>query len=200
MKLKIIIFSSLFFFGSCKSDLIKNDYESNFQKKMNDLFKDASISPLTSSDLKNFKFLSFFPLDSTFIVKSKLLRTPNAPFQKMKTNNEAISTKLRVYGTLYFNLKGNEYSLKVYQDQSSMSTDKEYLLLPFFDDTNGNSTYGGGRYVNLKTPKNDCIIIDFNKSINPYCAYNEEYSCLKTPDENYLPIEVKAGLKYTKNN
>jgi len=71
---------------------------------------------------------------------------------------------------------------------------EDYLFLPFLDDTNGNTTYGGGRYVDLRIPKNDTITIDFNTAYSPYCAYNENYSCPIVPRENYLDIKVKAGV------
>ena len=89
-----------------------------------------------------------------------------------------------------------EYQLKVYQNQLSAQENKNDLLLPFIDNTNGFSTYGGGRYINLDIPKTNKLIIDFNKSYNPYCAYNDRYSCPLVPKDNYLPIDVKAGVKY----
>ena len=72
---------------------------------------------------------------------------------------------------------------------------EDYLFLPFLDNTNGEESYGGGRYVEARIPEGDTIIIDFNKAYNPYCAYNEKYSCPIVPRQNYLPIEVKAGVK-----
>ena len=68
--------------------------------------------------------------------------------------------------------------------------------MPFLDKTNGISTYGGGRYINLKTPLSNDVIIDFNKAYNPYCAYNELFSCPIVPEDNYLPFDVKAGVMY----
>jgi hypothetical protein len=41
-------------------------------------------------------------------------------------------------------------------------------------------------------PKGNTIAIDFNKSYNPYCAYNYKYSCPKVPLENDLNIAIKA--------
>ncbi len=82
-----------------------------------------------------------------------------------------------------------------------MTTDFEnYLFLPFTDLTNGNGTYGGGRYIDLEIPKGDTMVIDFNKSYNPYCAYNGKYSCPIPPKENDLNIAIKAGVKnYSKH-
>jgi len=71
------------------------------------------------------------------------------------------------------------------------------LFLPFNDTTNGADSYGGGRYIDLKIPSEESktIRIDFNKSYNPYCAYNAKYSCPIPPKENDLPIAILAGVK-----
>ena len=65
----------------------------------------------------------------------------------------------------------------------------------FLDATNGIDTYDGGRFLDMKVPKSNEVIIDFNKAYNPYCAYNPVYSCPIVPLENELPIEIKAGVK-----
>ncbi len=44
-------------------------------------------------------------------------------------------------------------------------------------------------------PEDDSIIIDFNTAYNPYCAYNDKYSCPIVPRENYLDATVNAGVK-----
>ncbi len=72
---------------------------------------------------------------------------------------------------------------------------KEYLFMPFKDPTNGVSTYGGGRYLDIKKPDSDRILIDFNKSYNPYCAYSEEYNCPIVPTENTVHSEIRAGVR-----
>jgi uncharacterized protein len=72
---------------------------------------------------------------------------------------------------------------------------KDYLFLPFTDLTNGVQTYQGGRYLDLRIPQGDEIVIDFNQSYNPYCAYSGRYSCPVVPSENHLDMEVLAGVK-----
>ncbi|MAH20173.1 MAG: hypothetical protein CMB96_01800 [Flavobacteriaceae bacterium] len=173
--------------------------ESEFQTSLNALFKDASRSPLKPEDIKTFKGLSFFPIDSSFVVISKLKRTNNSDFFQMKTSTTRLS-KERVFGILSFTIKGLNYNLKVYQSESSVLESSDYLLLPYLDATNGITTYGGGRYLDLKIPEGDSIWLDFNKSYNPYCVYNERYSCPIVPRENHLPIKVDAGVMYNYKN
>ena len=184
---------------NCKEGKRFSTTESEFQTSLNALYKDASRSPLKPEDIKTFKGLSFFPVDSSFVVVSKLKRTNTSDFFEMKTSTTRLS-KERVFGILSFTIKGLNYSLKVYQSESSVLESSDYLFLPYLDATNGITTYGGGRYLDLKTPKGDSIWLDFNKSYNPYCVYNERYSCPIVPRENLLPIKVDAGVMYNYKN
>lgn len=173
--------------------------ETAYQKKLNAQFKDASKSPLKKKDLKNFKGLDFFPVDSSFVVTAKLTRTPDSPFFEMATTDDR-RPLYREFGTVSFNLKGQAFSLTVYQSQEEMQDPryKDYLFLPFTDDTSGEESYGGGRYMNLflsKIQPDETIVLDFNNTYNPYCVYNDKYSCPLVPRKNYMDIAVKAGIK-----
>jgi hypothetical protein len=170
--------------------------ETEFQKEINAEYKDASTSPLKDKDHKNFKGLAFFKFDTTYVVRARFERTPEeTPFQ-MKTTTERLPIYVK-YGIVTFNLKRNAYRLNVYQNQDLMKKEgyEDYLFLPFLDDTNGEESYGGGRYIDLRIPEGDEVVIDFNKAYNPYCAYNEKYSCPIVPRENYLDLKVEAGVK-----
>ena len=148
-----------------------------------------------------FEGLDFFPIDSLFVVESQLIRTPNSSFFEMKTTTDRV-TKERVFGILKFTINNKSYVLNVYQEEPDVDseTKSDYLFLPFLDATNGETTYGGGRYIDLSIPEGNQIIIDFNTSYNPYCAYNEKYSCPIVPRENYIPLEIKAGVKRFKKH
>jgi uncharacterized protein (DUF1684 family) len=67
------------------------------------------------------------------------------------------------------------------------------LFIPFRDATAGDSTYGGGRYVSVALTEPGRAIVDFNRAVNPYCAYDEEFSCPLPPSENWLRFPVPAG-------
>jgi len=175
--------------------------ETKFQKEKNAFFKDASTSPLKDKDRENFESLDFFEYDSTFLVIADLRRTPNTEFFNMKTTTDRMS-KERIYGVLTFNINDETYNLNVYQGEENMQTEgfEDYLFLPFLDTTNGDSSYGGGRYIDLRIPEGDSMEIDFNSAYNPYCVYNEKYSCPIVPRVNYLSIKIEAGVKnYVKN-
>jgi len=167
----------------------------NFQKKLNKEFSSKADSPLTDEDLKTFKALDFFPVDTTFRVTAKLkFHEDSKPF-KMATTTDRLPI-YKLYATASFTIKDKEYQLEIYQNQQLVLTVEyeDYLFLPFTDNSNGDTSYGGGRFIDLKVPESDEIIIDFNQAYNPYCAYNHKYSCPIPPKVNHLDVEITAGV------
>lgn len=167
-----------------------------WQREMNADFKDATKSPLKDKDRKKFKGLDFFEFDSIYVVKASLTRTPDEKPFKMKTTTERLPDYVK-YGVVAFELHGEKHQLNIYQNLGLLTKPgyEDYLFLPFLDDTNGEGSYAGGRYVECRIPEGDSLIIDFNTAYNPYCAYNEKYSCPIVPRENYLETKIEAGVK-----
>ncbi len=98
-----------------------------------------------------------------------------------------------VRGTVRFRHGGEDLALTVYGPAKSAS---DVLWLPFYDKTNGETTYGGGRYLDLELQADGTVEVDFNKAYNPYCAYDaERWNCTLPPAENTLPLRVEAGEK-----
>lgn len=196
MKLYITFFLFLFCLIGCSQKKRPIKGETEYQRALNAEYKDASTSPLKDKDRKTFEGLDFFKVDSSYVVTARLERTPHSEWFNMKTTTDRVS-KERVYGILHFELKGNQYQLNVYQGQELMHEAgyEDYLFLPFLDETNGFESYGGGRYMDVRIPKGDTLIINFNNSYNPYCAYNDKYSCPIVPRENYLKTRIEAGIK-----
>ncbi|MFP4846600.1 DUF1684 domain-containing protein [Winogradskyella sp. PE311] len=197
--IRVLLFFLIAATWSCEQGKELLNEGTEWQRQQNSNFKDASKSPLKKRDLKTFKSLDFFAFDSSFVVKSELKRTPDSEWFLMKTTTAEVS-KERVYGVLNFKLKGEQFQLNVYQGEDMMDKEgyKDYLFLPFLDNTNGYDSYGGGRYIDLRIPLADTITIDFNKAYNPYCAYNEKYSCPIVPRVNHLDIAIEAGVKVFK--
>jgi uncharacterized protein (DUF1684 family) len=69
------------------------------------------------------------------------------------------------------------------------------LFLPFKDKTSGTETYPDGRYLYIETMPGGKVLIDFNRAYNPFCAYNEKYTCPFAPKENWLGTAIQAGEK-----
>ena len=197
---KILLFTFTLLIFSCNSQnkraLIG---ETKYQQELNSSYKDASESPLTKKDLKNFNGLDFFPVDSSYIVIATFTPIIDAPVFEMKTTTDR-KPLYREYGLLNFTVNGKKGELTIYQNQD-LDRDKkyeDYLFLPFTDHTSGNESYGGGRYMDVfisDISSNNKVLLNFNNTYNPYCAYNAKYSCPITPSKNHLDIEIKAGVK-----
>ena len=184
-----------FGFGFAQSQFDLANVE-KFQKELNAEYADAKTSPLLPEDLKVFKSLDFYPANEKFFVVAKFIRTENElPFE-MKTSTDRKPVYVK-YGEAYFTIDSQSFKLNIYRniELSKKEQYKDYLFLPFSDLTCGNESYIGGKYIDMKIPKGDTIVIDFNTSYNPYCAYSPKYSCPKVPLENDLKIEIRAGVK-----
>ena len=153
-------------------------------------------SPIKSK--KELKHLKFYKPNPAYKVVCDFELLENGKIFEMATfNGETQSYKK--YGKLTFEMDGKKHSLFIYQNMNLINVPgyKDYLFLPFKDKTNSITTYGGGRYMDLKIDDIDknVYILDFNKSYNPWCAYSGGYSCPVPPKENHLGLRIIAGEK-----
>jgi uncharacterized protein (DUF1684 family) len=166
-----------------------------FRQKYKDDFLSDKDSPLKKDDLQ---YLRFYDADSTYKVDANVELVSNGAIFVMPVFSGTGQQYAR-YAKLKFMLKGKPMELAVYRSVAlaAIPQYKDYLFLPFTDETNGKETYEGGRYIDLREGdfKGSAVTIDFNKAYNPYCAFSSGYMCPKPPDENKLSIEVEAGEK-----
>lgn len=159
-------------------------------------------SPLTASDTA---FLDFYAADAAWRVEAYFEPTPDAETFDMPTYSGR-TAQYRQFGTLTFEKNGTEYTLAMYQNIRLLQVPeyKDYLFIPFKDKTNGETTYGGGRYFELRFADivehegRAVVFLDFNKCFNPYCAYKDGYNCPVPPKENHLSLPVPAGERLFK--
>ncbi|MBK1895326.1 DUF1684 domain-containing protein [Chryseobacterium paridis] len=199
MKRYFLLFLVLPLFAFSQKAVTKETAEiKKFQKDLNAEYLNPKETPLRGDNFKNFKKHPFFPIDLKYRVTAKLIKTENAePFEIPTSSGK--TKQYREYGKANFELDGKPYSLTLYQSLDLMKQEKykDYLFLPFRDLTNEKETYGGGKYMDLKISKGDTIVLDFNQSYQPYCAYNAyDYNCPIVPEENKLPVEIRAGVMY----
>jgi len=167
-----------------------------FQKHLNAEFANPEESPLTSEDIKKFEALEFFEIDTAYVIEAEFLRTPyESPFS-MPTTTDRMPIYVK-YGEAYFELEGRSFKLNIYQNQELITKAEyvDYLFIPFTDATNGETSYGGGRYLDLRIPTGKTITLNFNKAYNPYCAYNGKYSCPIPSSENDISAAIPVGVK-----
>jgi len=194
----ILIYIFIFFtlVGNAQSNKKILRKINKFQKELNLEFLNPKTTILDSLDQLSFIGLEFYPASPKFHIKARFKRTPNETPFLMKTSTDRLPEYVK-YGEAHFEMENKKIVLNIYQNikYSKIDEFKNDLFLPFTDFTSGDGSYGGGRYIDLKIPDNDLIVIDFNKSYNPYCAYSHRFSCPIPPEENDVSIRIEAGIK-----
>jgi len=184
--------------GSSKSNSREIKEIKKFQADLNKEYLDKKETPLRGDNYTNFKQHPFFPIDLRYRVNATFVKNENPePFDLPTSSGK--SKSYQEYGKATFSLGGKSYTLTIYQslDLMKMEKYKDYLFLPFRDETNQKETYGGGKYMDLKIPEGNTMVLDFNQSYQPFCAYNAyDYNCPIVPEENKLPVEIRAGVMY----
>lgn len=175
---------------SCKEQPRQSAYEKQINTSRN--FFEASFygshSVLKASDQKDFKGLSYFKVDSSYCITAKAENISNANPIILHPGGDQTDQFIPSL-LLSFSIKNKKHQLTAYKSAGNNSD--EYFL-PFTDLTSGNSTYGGGRFLDVKLIRNK-VILDFNLAYNPTCAYNPKYICPSPPEENHLPVKILVG-------
>lgn len=192
--LLILIFGLLFLSCQDKEEYIREIQD--YQASENEAFGNSETSILKPEDIAEFSGLDFYPIDIKYRVKAKFVRTPNEKPFLMRTTTERLPEYVK-YGEVHFKLNGEKLKLDIFQDTQHMSNVgyEDYLFLPLTDLTSGDGSYGGGRFLDVRIPTEETMILDFNKLYNPYCAYNDKYSCPIPPRQNDLLVRVESGVK-----
>lgn len=163
------------------------------REEKNEMFKNSDSSPLTDEQKHDFTALKYFPIDPSFNIQADFHPTNTQRYIKIAYSDGSEDRYLK-YGYAEFVLKEKKQRLLVLKPVGPQPK-KDYLFLPFYDETSTFETYGSGRYVEPEMLSNKKIRIDLNTAYNPYCAYNENYSCPLPPKENNINVKVTAGEK-----
>lgn len=157
-----------------------------FRAAKDRFFTEHPQSPLTDEQRERFAGLHYFP------ERPELrLALPIEPFAQAATialQTSTVDTRAyRRLGLLRFTMDDQEVALTLFADEAGG------LFLPFADALAGSETYGAGRYLEPEQLADGRVLIDFNLAYNPYCAYNDAWSCPITPPENRLKVAIRAG-------
>jgi uncharacterized protein (DUF1684 family) len=158
-----------------------------FRAEKDEFFASHSQSPLTREQRGNFRGLNYFPEDEALRLVVQVEEFSTKEEFEMQTTTGNVQTYQR-YGKFKFKVDGGEAELTLYQSQHG-------FFLPFVDSLAGSETYPAGRYLEPEPLPGNHFLVDFNLAYNPYCAYNEMWSCPITPAENRLRIAIRAGEK-----
>jgi len=158
-----------------------------FREAKDHFFKTNRQSPLTREQRANFQGLSYFPENSNLHLEVTVEEFPEKKEIEIQTSTGDLQSYRR-FGEFKFLVDGQEGRLTLF------STDDSFFL-PFADSLAGEETYGAGRYLEPERLDKNRFLVDFNLAYNPYCAYNEAWSCPLTPFENRLKVPIRAGEK-----
>ncbi len=158
-----------------------------FRKEKDYFFKTDPTSPLTRDQKKKFKGLSYFPDNPALRLEVSVTEFPQKEEIEMQTSSGDVQ-KYKRYGRFILSVDHQEAELTIFGDENS-------FFLPFVDSQAGKETYGAGRYLEPERLDDNCFLVDFNLAYNPYCAYNDAWSCPLTPFENRLKVPIRAGEK-----
>jgi uncharacterized protein (DUF1684 family) len=139
---------------------------------------------------RNFRGLRWYDIESRWRVKARLEPPPKGRTVPIAT---IVGDKidLESAGYLVFTMSGRELRLEALYE----TPEHEELYVMFKDRTNGDTTYGAGRYMYPPLPVNGAVDLDFNKAYNPPCAYTAFATCPLPPRQNWLPVPLPAGEK-----
>jgi len=156
----------------------------------------SSSSPLMEEDKRSFEGLNYFDIDPNYKVTARIEEMEGKqPVFIPSTTGEQL--KYIPFAYAFFELNGEERKVLLYQDWEEKDPNK--LSLMFADETSDVTTYGGGRYLDVMYRNTNSVVIDFNNAYNPYCHFNDEYSCPIPPRDNFISTEVNAGEKLYKS-
>lgn len=155
----------------------------------NDFFRTSEASPFVQKG-QEYEEVAYFEPRIEFKVNGKLNRLSKRETLTLG-NSDGTSTTYLKYAFVNFKIKDQECSLLILR---ALGFGNQYLLA-FGDGTSGDTTYGGGRYLDVIIGKSDQITLDFNKAYNPYCAYFDDFTCPLPPRENLLEVSIEAGEK-----
>ncbi len=163
-----------------------------FRQKRDQFFKEDPKTPLNENDRKKFRGLRYYPIDLNYAVIGRIERYPDEqkPIYVNLPTSKGTEKKYVKYGRFKFPWMGKEYTLQIYRTLGGGE-----LFLPFRDKTSGQDTYTRGRYLYIEQMSEGRVLIDFNRAYNPFCEYNERFTCPYAPEENWLGCEIRAGEK-----
>jgi len=148
------------------------------------------VKDTESQTRREFKGLEYYPIDPKWRIEARF-----EPYQPAKaipiTNVLGMTEDEASPGALAFEVDGKTYRIDPILEKGE--TD---LFVMIADLTTGKETYGAGRYLYVSPPDaNGKVVIDFNKTYSPPCAFTNFATCPLPPQQNHLPFRIDAGEK-----
>lgn len=154
-------------------------------RRQKDEFFASYESPLEYTHRSSFDGLRYFDPNPELVFTVSMEPADNAEITVETTDGQ--SRTYRRAGAVTLDVNGESVRLVAYE------TGHPGFFIPFRDSTSGKETYGGGRYLDIEPNSDGTLTIDFNLAYNPYCVYNDGYSCPLPPTDNWLQVPIEAG-------
>ncbi len=166
-----------------------------FRAARDHLFNEHASSPVPAAERPDFRGVAYWRHDPALRITARLEPDPDAPPLDLPRSGEGPPFPYVRIGWVRFVVDGTPCSLAVYW----MHEYAGGIFIPFRDATSGGESYGGGRYLwdsakgaDLGS-EGDEMILDFNYAYHPSCVYDGRWSCPLAPQENWLPVPIRAG-------
>ena len=156
-----------------------------FRASKDEFFAHDFQSPLTPAQKRTFKGLKYFPENPALRLEVEVQEFQDKEPIEMETTAGDVQDYLK-FGRIHFTVDGQPAELTIYASENG-------YFLPFVDSLAGKETYPAGRYLEPEPLGKGRFLVDYNYAYNPYCAYNENWSCPLTPFENRLKTPIRAG-------
>jgi len=158
-----------------------------FRLEKDNFFAHHPQSPLTGEQKRSFQGLAYYPEAPELRFELGVDVFSDRTEIEMQTSTGDLQSYIR-YGKIRFPVEGQDVELTIYANENG-------FFLPFVDSLAGVETYPAGRYLEPELASGGKFLVDFNLAYNPYCAYNDQWSCPLTPFENRLKVPIRAGEK-----
>ncbi len=146
------------------------------------------VRDLQSPRLREFKPIEYYPIDTAWVLDARF--EAHEPHRRIPiVNILGLEEEMDCPGTLVFQKDGHEWRLDAVLEEPNDPT----LFVMFADRSNGNGSYGGGRFLRVPLPQAGRTRIDFNRAYNPPCAFNNFATCPLPPPQNRLALRVESG-------
>jgi uncharacterized protein (DUF1684 family) len=159
----------------------------SFRLEKDEFFRSDPHSPLKPEQRQSFTGLRYFPENPDLDLELEIEEFSEKQTVVMQTTTGDVQEYVR-FGRVRFTIDHDDVELTLFHNPHG-------FFLPFADSLAGVETYGAGRYLEPELLPNGRLHVDFNLAYNPFCAYNELYSCPITPAENRIKVPIRAGEK-----
>ncbi len=162
-----------------------------FRREKDRFFREDPRSPLTAEQRAAFTGLAYYPEDPALRIEAVLDTDVDRDEEIRMATTTGGEQVYRRAGVVRFEVEGRPARVTLFTSEGMPE-----LFLPFRDATSGRETYGAGRYLEVEPPgPGGRVVVDFNLAYNPYCCYDDRWSCPLPPRENWLDVPIRAGEK-----